>query len=696
MSIRMFQCAATGLIRRNLQKPIHLQGLRAAITHRKSSTLSIPTIKQAQDLIKSPKKAELQEIIRNLLKNPKQNGQFWPLIDIILQKESYLTTHNRLQLLRIIANSKRSDQVNNSVRIFTSLMKLFELTKVKLSPNDINQSCFNLMASFNVNNDFTQLVHLKALYYTYIHRYCDNKNLELLYLRAYLNSLINAKLHDQAVELYELAVTSLTSSTAERTYKPDEVLQMLPTRRILDIFCLNQDFERLAKWLPFIQNSNYKLLEDVWLKYLNFGLENSNYQIVKVIYDIFIMKGFEEGLTRKDALFTTSEGTDKLLTLVTDDEIMAILHVFSINGDVNLTLQLIESHFVHKTLRGERALTNELCVKVVASYCYNKAVAEDGKDESLKRVLDVLDGFILYFRNNKYQVEISDISAITYQEVTSSLSHKFNNFNLVDENVEHSSRVRLNISDEILNLEENLLRENSVLPRKITNPNIHSSKQGNVLANLQNLRSILEDHINYIKESNYSTETMQIFINCVLNHINLYQNFSGIVLALTTLKFLNKHAVRDWLDDDSMLILLHSLSTSVGSKLSSLTVFKFLQASSKFTLDHKHYLYLIESSDRGEHFQPLFEYYIYKYLLAFNGSTNPELASIVSSTGQYPILLDFISKAPTTEQVDQFWTEHNFNSVEPTIADDDTKYSRRKYNHLVDIRDAESLRHILS
>lgn len=613
-----------------------------------------------------------QTNIRTLLKSP----DLWASLPTILQKQS-LTTQNKLQLLKAIAKGRRSDQIGNSIAIFTSLMKQLESGEIKLTSNAINQCCFNFITSFTANTDFCQLVHLKFLYHTYIHRYCSMENLDLIYIQAYVNSLINAKLHDQAIELFEQAVASLTPSSS--------IFQTLPSKRILDLMCLNHDFDRLARWLHLMQETNYTLPEQTWLKYLNLGLENSNYQVVKLIYDDFIMEGLDEGITRKDAVISTGI-TERILSLITDEEINAILHVFSINGDVDLTLQLIESHFIHKSLTGEKALTNDLCVNVVASYCYHRRVLGEGEDDSLKRILDVINGFILHLPG--------PLNAITYQDLTSSFSYKFNNFHILDENVVEASRTRNMISNSILNQEENLLRQKPVLPRKITNVNIHSSNQGNVLANLQILRRVLEDHITYIIEKNYTIETIRIFINCVLNHVSLYQNFSGIVLVLTTLKYLNKDMVHQWLDNDSLLIISHSLSTSVGSKLTSLEVFKHLKKSK--SLDHKTYLYLIEAADRGNDFHSLLEFYIYNYLRAFDGDTSPKLVDMVKSTGRHEALLQFIQTRPANEAVDRFWTDQGLNSEEPVVTNDDSQFARRKYNYYIDVRDAESLKHVFS
>lgn len=582
-----------------------------------------------------------------------------------------------MQLLKAIAKGRRSDQVGNSIAIFASLMKQLESGEIKLTSNAINQCCFNFITSFSANTDFSQLVHLKFLYHTYIHRYCNMENLDLIYIQAYMSSLINAKLHDQAIELFEQAVASFKPSS--------NTFHTLPSKRILDLMCLNHDFNRLVKWLHIMLETNYTLPDQAWLKYLNLGLENSNYLIVKLIYDDFIMEGLDEGITRKYAVTSVGK-TDRILSLITDEEINAILHVFSIHGDVELTLQLIESHFVHKSLIGEKALTNDLCVNVVASYCYHRRALGEGDDDSLKRILDVINGFILHLPGPP--------NAITYQDLTSSFSYKLNNFHILDENVAEASRTRNMISNLILNLEENLLRQNSVLPRKITNANIHSSKQGNVLANLQILRRIVEDHITYIKEKNYTVETMRIFINCVLNHVSLYQNFSGIVLVLTTLKYLNKDMADEWLNYDSLLIVCHSLSTSVASKLTSLEVFKYLKKSK--LIDHQTYLYLIEAADRGDAFYSLFEFYIYNYLKAFEGDTSPELVDMVKSTGRHEVLLQLIKARPKNEEVESFWKDQGFNFEEPVVVNDDSQYARRKYNHYVDVRDAESLRHVFS
>ncbi|CUM50544.1 uncharacterized protein AC631_04644 [Debaryomyces fabryi] len=640
-------------------------------------------------------------------------------------------------LLKVCKLTNKPESTSLATRLYYEAMKLHESKKqgYKLTQDIHNGLAYFLLGSFQCCQDFTELITLKMLWENYIITNVDKPIYELLYHSAYINTFLNTSQTQAAIYHFEKAFKELTQVDVVENYHQFtkyDVLLTLPTIRILDIMASNKDFQKLQEWLLIVNDEqHYKLTDESddckiilndynWLKYLNVGLLNNNYDLVKTVYDNFIMSGYDEGISTEDVLFRkdptiSSAYGNVILNSVNDKTIFQILHTFAINGDVNLTLALIESHYIHKTMKGEKALTKDLCLKIIESYCYHPdlqnnwsedeiGLSKKPNDESVKRVLDVLNGFVMKFDSDKD-------NSISYRDITDAMSFKFLNYKVYDKNIRKAKHKELEISEKIRNPED--IDKIPGLPRKISNRNIESSFQGNVLANLETLSGFILDHLEYLREKSYSDSTIILFINCILNHTNLYQNFSGTVKALSTICKMFPNSVSDYLNDDLMNIILNSLANSNSAKISSLILFKYLHNKKRVT--HNHYRCFISAILRGD-FHDCLQFFLYNYLLDYGGVIDSRIqqmlqdlpSDITHSSASTSSLLTFITdkakiklsdkslnyQVISPEEVDQFWKLNKIRHEEPFVGDKNIPHFKRVYNHYFDVRDANYLTYI--
>lgn len=638
-------------------------------------------------------------------------------------------------LLKVCYLSNKPEATSLATRLYYEAMTLHESKKQghKVSQDVHNGLAYFLLRAFQCCQDFTELITLKMLWENYILNNVDKPMYELLYHSAYINTFLNTSQTQAAIYHFEKAFNELTQVEAVEHYHQFtkyDVLLNLPTIRILDIMASNKDFRRLQEWLLIINDEQHNKLTDEsgklilsgysWLRYLNVGLLNNDYDLVKNVYDNFIMSGFSDGISTEDVLFRKdptkySAYGNILLNSINDETIFQILHTFAVNGDVNLTLALIESHYIHKTMRGEKALTKDLCLKIIESYCYHPdlqndwsedeiEISKNSNDESVKRVLDVLNGFVVKFDSDKN-------NSINYRDITDAMSFKFINYKVYDKNIMKAKHKELEISEKIRNPED--IDKAPGLPRKISNRNIESSFQGNVLANFETLSSFIIEHLKYLHEKGYSDSTIILFINCILNHTNLYQNFSGTVKALSTIHKVFPNTFADCLNDDLMNIILNSLANSNSAKISSLILFKYLHNKKKLT--HSHYRCFISAILRGD-LHDCLHFFLYHYLIDYGGVIDPRVQQMLqdlpsevthSNAGTSSLLAFITDKAKiksserssnyqviSPEEVDQFWKLNKIGHEEPFVGDENISNFKRIYNHYFDVRDAQYLSYI--
>lgn len=544
------------------------------------------------------------------------------------------------------------------------------------------------------SEDVADLFTLRMIYQNYITETVSNSKFELYYLRTHLSILLNTGQEERAFELFEQAYNTLSHSTTKT-----EILRILPAKQLLRVMAARGESELLCKWIKAILAdtldpdtrffSNLELL-----KLLGSGLEANNYDLVKTIYDEMQLSGDSE------------DSLAPLLSLSADSAVYQMLHVFAMNGDVNLTLQLIEAYFMKKHMKGESALTKELCVLIITAYCYNNDPnsnwdekemfqTKKSQDDSLKLVIDIINEM-----NSKF-LRRNDPKNVTYRDITTAFSFKLMNYKAYDANIERAVTKAESISKRILNLGEETVPE--VRPRKISNTNIQVSKYGNILKNLDVLADFVAEHVGYIVEKKYFPETMNLFINCVLSHINTHQNFSGIVRMLMAAKAVDPINFSSWIDRDLLDIMLNSMSKSRASKKCSLELFKYLQNSPTYSLTHADYHCLISASLLGEENHRLVEFYLYRYLkdMGHVRRCTIELLQKLSQDKWLAALVQLLQSSSNTgavtpiDIVDLVWTKEGLNSAEcPTDLEEDNESEHSSY-FAIDNRDAKFLKYVL-
>lgn len=661
--------------------------------------------------------------------------KIWHIANLMVEHQIQPSINMYVLLLQVCSLTNKPEGARMAVGLYFEAMRLLESNPGKQTrTRSVHGSlAYYFLLSFQSCDDFTDLLSLKILWENYTMHNADKPIYELLYHSAYINTLLNTTQNQMALDHFEKAFHELTTTDTKDKYhqfNKYEVLITLPTIRVLDIMLSSKDCNGLQKWLQIIsdvqqenngENSKYK--KDIinnknWLKYLNRGLLDNNYDLVKCVYDKFIMKDFSEGITAEDILFknkSTSFPSSIGMASINDETIYQILHTFSINGDVNLTLGLIESHYIHKTMKGEKALTKELCLKIIESYCYHPDLQSswtenevnninDSNDESVKRVLDVLNNFVIKFEKNSEK-------NISYRDITDAMSFKFVNYKVYDNNIRKAIAKNLEIAEKIKNPDD----EDKVpgLPRKISNTNLDNSQRGNVLANLGTLSYFISEHFTYLlHDKKYSKSTITLFINCILNHTNLYQNFSGTVKALSSIKKIIPNMVNNYLNDDLFNIILNSLSNSNSAKIASFILFNYMRNKQK--LSHDHYRCIISALLRGN-FHESIQYVLYNYLKDYNGVIDPKILQllldlpldIIHNNESTTSLIAFIQDRTVTDmkidaevpllsvrEIDDFWSATKLCNHEPIINDENLAGFKRPYNYLFDIRDSHYLRYI--
>lgn len=557
---------------------------------------------------------------------------------------------------------------------------------------------FDLLIALGHSDSMADLLALRLVYQNYITKTVNDAKFEIYYLRSYICILLTTDQEERAFELFDQCYHNLSHGVTKA-----DLLKILPTKRLLEAMARTRECDLLSKWLKTIHSDTLALEIPFFtalelLNYLNSGLESYNYGLVKTIYDEMQLSATDSG-----------ESVSALLSLTTDSSIFRILQLFATNGDVNLTLQLIEAHFIHKNMKGETALTKELCTLIITSYCYHKDLqsnwdekeifqTKQSHDDSVKRVIDIINEM-----NSKF-TKRNDPNSINYRDITNALSFKFKNYKAYDANIERAVAKAEGTSQRMLKRNEELPESESLnMPRKASNPNVLTSKYGNILKNLEVLSAFVTEHATYIIERGYSTGTMTLFLNCLLNHVNLHQNFSGLLRVLMAFKSIDSAAFHQWLDRELFGIILNSLSNSSAAKLCSLELYNHLSGHQHYSLTHSGYHCLVSATLRGGNYRSLMEYYLYVYLKDkghVNAPTVEILLDIPDKSESLAKLVQFLNRSLDTgteifsSEVDRFWREQGLNCTVPTIDPEPDTKSKRPYYHSIDTRDARFLKYL--
>lgn len=684
----------------------------------RSISTDIPSVRSSRRSFDSKRKSNLNRIANHHETNP---------VLIRTTAKHIPKTYQAVELLCKQNKLEEAIEAYMSIVDDAGISSTNDLEKIVNIPLEEHEAMiYQILRNYQHCTEIPKLFVLKLLWENYFSANTSSPNIELLYFSAYIHTMLNTGQVEAAQDLFKSTFTALTDGNDVNNHSMFDVLSTLPTIRLLDLLAADKHCDGLVKWLEIIhevedkvEDPSKKLIKyHHWLSYLNVGLSVSHYSLVRYIYDTIIMQGYEDAeITTENILFpdhTSIESTAKntILDSINDETTLQILYTLALHGDVALTLTLIESHYIHKRMKGEKALTKELCVCIIESYCSSPDLHEwdsnspasstTNKDHSVELVLDVLDGFM-----KKLSKEGKD--KITYRDITEFMSQKFNNYNVYDSKVEaHQQQRQLQEAQRVLESEVHTLKS------KLQNVNIESSKQGNILANLNILSTFVVEHINYLQtEKNASTETITLFLNCVLNHVNKFQNLSGIIRVLTSVHKVNPNLVSEWLDDDLMNIILNAASKSSGAKMISFQLFKYLKNNSG-KISHERYIWLISSIIRDD-FHDSFQFYMYNYLLEHEGIMHPRMQELILNIPQLAIdtnvktqqLIKFISnpdnckvtydesiKGVKSSQIEEIWASWELCKDYPVISGRPLPELNRKYYKSVDTRDLTYIKYL--
>lgn len=655
---------------------------------------------------------ERDSYLSSLIAN-KNYKKLWKTVDSLKLSRASITNNTYLLLLRACVESNSHDSSRTAISLYYEAINQYrmndkEMVKPLLDPEKA-ELCWMLLLCLSKSHDFTDVVTLNLFWNNYM-KQIANHDIEFLYHSTYINILFNTHQNEIAFDYLEDILEQYLKTSSIPTL---QIFKKLPMIRFLGILGTVKDCDRLNSWLHVIvvaesieKVSPSMISNKIWIQSLNIGLAKNHYDLVKTVYDNCIMKEFDNSsISTEQAVLERIDENSGFFSSLTNEMVLQILHTFSTHGDVNLTLALIETHFLHKNVQGERALSKDLCIKIIDAYCYNldltldwdaESLAENKhlKDESVMGLLDVLNGFITKFK--------TDNIPFSYKDISTSISTKFWNYHVYDENIERSITRQASIKEKIKEIVISDEAIDEILPKKVTNTNIASSRFGNQLANLDILEDFVKTHLDYLTTNNkFHNETITLFLNCLLNHLALFQNFSAIVRALLACGKYNSK-LKLWLNDDLFDIILHSMANSSASKKCSMVLYKYLK-DNDVTLTRNHFELFISANLIGYIHDGL-QFFVYEYLKAFK-SFDDSLWSLISTVPgavlkedeSTQFMIDFCKSGPHAgEAVDAFWAANKLcKSIDKIQFTNPTTFTR-SYMESYDTRDSNYLKHILS
>lgn len=591
----------------------------------------------------------------------------------------FRTTSTYLLLLLLIASQGDPSQAMLALNLYAELYK----GRRKLL-NEENELAVTLLFSIlRKCSDFTLLLPLKSVYESISLHHLD---CESQYIGVSMDILMNSRQYDKALNLFENYMMGLNENEAK------EAFRILPVLRLLDYMCSVQDLECLVKWLTIIIASREEILSATnWSSFLGLALSLNSYDLVNLIYVNWIMAGLDTQLSVEDVVLNNKisllQSQNTTFQTLSEQSLYQILHTFASHGDVELTLNLIEWHYIHKSLKGDQALTKELCVDVIRSYCFYDDPGSQHRDRLMERVLDVLDSFVA--RSKDFQ--------LSYKDISDAISHKIHNFNVEDANITKAQRKEMGTLEFIeTSNEENAINSVTELPRKLSNKNLLDSAHGNPLLNTEVLRLFVGRHLDYLLRKNANPATILLFVNCIINHLNKFQNCSGIIVALHALKTINHNFVCEWLNTDLFSIFIRSIANSPAARLTGLELYQYLKKSHD-GITQNEMIHFILSSLHDQNYHPLFEYYVYEYLMLSPAKVSTQLLKRIASFSHLDhrgrLVAEFLqaNKVPKKDDIEGYWESNGLNNTpDVNVYDEDSIYAK------IDTRDRQYLKHILT
>lgn len=507
--------------------------------------------------------------------------------------QNIVTPDMYLLLLQLIRDERDRRLVKSAVSVYIELQQ----QKPEISPEDRNLAASLLLDIYDNCRNITDLLLLKIAYENYMSKNVTDPALEARYIGAFIKVYLNTNQYTRAVDLFDQGASDL----ADNGMPVGELLHLLPTKCILDAMCAAQDADMLTKWLETVLDADPAFVDyALWSEILSLGLSLNHYGLVKLIYSKVIMRGLGE-ISLDEIMFSNKakelEEKSSVLASLSEKTLTSILHTLASNGDVNLTLNLIEWHYVHKKLRGEKALTKELCLDIIFSYCYhNEEARSDAEDVTVINALGAIDNF-----TNKLELELS------YRDVCDAMSYRFTRYKAPDSNVDAAKLKGYLAFKKAQEFEE----ETNNKPRKISSSKIHSSEKGNILMNSEVLDAFVRSTATHIVQNNYNAQTLHIFVNCLLHHIMKYQNATGMVVALLAMHQVNPKMASEWLTRELFDLILKTISRSPAGKFLGYDVFQYMLKKG-MVLTQGNFEDLIFSALHGEKDSQLLDFYLAK------------------------------------------------------------------------------------
>lgn len=508
-----------------------------------------------------------------------------------------ITPQMYLMMLQGIERSKNKDLTSTAVSLYIELHN----GRFIMTSEDRNLAASLLLDIFKGCKNITDLLQLKIAYENHMTNSVTDKTLEIRYIGTFIEAFLDSGQYTRAVELFENGFADL--ATAQ--FSTNQVLDHLPTKQILLAMSQHGDVKKLTRWLEVVVEANRSLLDyDTWSEFLSLGLSQNHYGLVKLIYSRLIMLELED-VSLDEVMFSNKleelENKSGVLSSLSEKTLTEILHTLASNGDVNSTLSLIEWHYVHKKLKGEKALTKDLCLDIILSYCYHKDDTPSLENLSIQNVLTTINNF-----TSKLDAEF----VLSYRDICDAMSYRFVRYNVIDSNVETAdirARASFNKAQEF---EEN----DESKPRKIQNNNVYNSRQGNILKNSEILDGFVRSIVNYIIEEKFTIKTLRIFINCVLHHIMKYQNATGMIVALLAMHQIHPKMASEWLDNELFDIITRTISKSPAAKLVGFEMYHYMKSKS-LDITPSHYKDFIASASKGPD-NELLQLYLHESLVS--------------------------------------------------------------------------------
>lgn len=634
-------------------------------------------------LLLTPKQVE-ETVFLNIC--ARKHSTVWEIaqtIKLAPNSSTYRTPTLYVLLLQLIALDHDPRKAMLALTLYDELFSC-ELGGTSLTTEERHLATTHMLSVFENCSDFSVLLPLKAVYESIV-LLAVGSDFEAAYIGASLNVLINSHQYNKALELFERYLLTVRPEDSALT------MQKLPVQKLFSYMALVHDLDSLLKWLRVARPEGVLVFSPKdWSDFLGMGLSLNHYKLVLFIYEHWIMAGLETELSVESWILSDRESAlqnlNAPLKSLTDATLHQILHTFASHGDVNLTLNLIEWHYIHKSFKGGKALTKELCVDIIQSYCYYSANHSEvtHEDRSVEPVLEVVESFV--------SRDDTDFT-LSYKDISDSFSYMFHHLRIRDANIMEAMQKHEAITQRF---EEAHKDSEGEMPRKVTSTVGASSPYGNPLLNWHTLSQFTAQYINYLVTNSYSIHTIRLFICCLLNHTNKYQNFSGAVHVLNSIHKIHPSFSSDWMTDEMMSILIHSLSRSPSGKRSGYVLYQF--SSSKTKISEADMVCFVLSSLHEPDYCELFQFYVFKYLCMQPTTISGRIIQRISGDKQFDgpagIVVRYLRShqhlPQAKEHLDQFWESNGLCKRDPSIPDEDPDlYSK------FDMRDRERLQKVL-